>query len=149
MNTIFSASSILVMPFWFLMIFLPHWRWTRRIIGSPWIIAPAALLYALLVLPDFTTILGAVFSPTLDGIQQLLATPSGATISWVHFLAFDLFVARWAFMDGQKAGISSLLVSPTLFFILMLGPFGFLLYLSVRTVVLNRRREPAPQRAGS
>ena len=27
-DTLFSLSNLLVMPFWFLMIFLPHWRWT-------------------------------------------------------------------------------------------------------------------------
>ena len=39
---IFSLSSLLVMPFWLLMIVLPHWRWTKRIAGSIWIVALAS-----------------------------------------------------------------------------------------------------------
>jgi hypothetical protein len=52
MNLVFSLSSLLVMPFWFLMIFLPRWKYTKSIIASPYIIVPAALLYAILVIPN-------------------------------------------------------------------------------------------------
>ena len=52
MEIIFQLSSLLVMPFWLMIIFLPHWQWTRRIMASPWVVAPAALLYALLVIPS-------------------------------------------------------------------------------------------------
>ncbi|MEZ4582541.1 MAG: abscisic acid-deficient protein Aba4 family protein [Caldilineaceae bacterium] len=69
------------MPFWLLMIALPHWRWTKRIAGSLWIVAPAALLYALLVLPQLATALPLLMNPTLDGIAGLLGTPAGATIA--------------------------------------------------------------------
>ena len=130
--TIFSLSSLLVMPFWFLMVFLPRWRWTQRIIGSPLLAVPAALLYAALVLPQAGTILAAVMNPTLPGIMALLATPSGTTIAWVHFLAFDLFVGRWAYLDSRQQEISPWIMAPVLFLVLMLGPAGFLAYLGVR-----------------
>jgi hypothetical protein len=132
MSTVFQASFILVAPFWFLMVFLPHWQWSKRIINSPFIIAPAALLYAILVLPLIGDVLPAVMNPTLDGVAALLASEAGATIGWVHFLAFDLFVGRWAYLDSQKRGISAWLMAPILYFTLMLGPIGFLLYLLVR-----------------
>ena len=45
MELVFQLSSLLVMPFWLLMVLLPTWRWTQRIIASPWIVAPVALLY--------------------------------------------------------------------------------------------------------
>lgn len=134
MDTIFSASSILVMPFWFLMIFLPHWTWTKRIIGSVWIVAPAALFYGLLVIPGIGGVLGEVMNPTLEAIQALLGTPEGATIGWVHFLAFDLFVGRWAYLDARKIELTAWVASPILFFVLMLGPLGLVLYLVARTV---------------
>src|SRR4029077_8422390 len=38
-ETLFQISNILVLPFWLVMIALPHWRWTQRIIASPWIAA--------------------------------------------------------------------------------------------------------------
>ena len=75
---------------------------------------------------------GSLLNPTLDGIAGLLGTPAGAAVGWVHFLAFDLFVGRWAYLDSRERGISAWLVSPTLFFVFMAGPLGLLLYLAVR-----------------
>lgn len=47
----FQLANLYIAPFWLLMILLPHWSWTRRIMGSLWVIAPLALAYAVLVLP--------------------------------------------------------------------------------------------------
>jgi hypothetical protein len=138
MEMIFSLSSLLVMPFWFLMIFLPTWKWTRRIIASPWISAGAALLYTVLVLPSILQVLPAVMNPKLQDIQSLLGTPSGATIAWAHFLAFDLFVGRWVYLDSREKNLSPFIVSPILFFVLMLGPLGFLVYLLTRLARQSR-----------
>jgi hypothetical protein len=138
MDTIFQLSNLLVIPFWFLMILLPHWGWTKRIIGSLWIVVPAALLYAILVLPNFLGLLGELSNPTAGSIAALLGTPEGATIGWVHFLAFDLFVGRWAYLDSRTHGFSAWLVSPILFLVFMFGPFGLLLYLGLRALLLRR-----------
>lgn len=51
METIFLLTNLLVMPFWALMIAVPRWSATRRLMASPWIVAPIALCYALLVGP--------------------------------------------------------------------------------------------------
>ena len=132
MDTIFSASFLLVLPFWFLMIFLPTWRVTERVMRSPWTVAPAALLYAVLVVPRLPEVLGAVANPDLGGVSALLSSPAGATIGWVHFLAFDLFVARWAYLDSRERNVSPFVMAPVLFLTLMLGPVGLLAYLAVR-----------------
>lgn len=138
METVFSASFLLVLPFWLLMIFLPTWRWTERVMRSPWIAAPAALLYAALVLPRLPEVLAAVANPDLGGVSALLGSPAGATIGWVHFLAFDLFVARWAYLDSRERGVNPFIMAPVLFLTLMLGPVGFLVYLVVRQIVSSR-----------
>jgi hypothetical protein len=132
MNILFSLSNLLVMPFWLLMIALPHWRWTHRIMRSPLVSAAPALLYAALVLPRAAELLLALASPTAGGVAALLGTPAGATIAWAHFLAFDLFVGRWAYLDSRERAISAWLMAPVLFLVLMLGPLGFLIYLAVR-----------------
>ncbi len=132
METIFSLSNLLTIPFWLLMILLPFWRWTERIMRSLWTVVPAALVYALLVLPNIASLLGDLANPELATIAALLGTPAGATIGWIHFLAFDLFVGRWAYLDSRERGIHPVLTSVTLFFILMFGPLGLLLYLLVR-----------------
>jgi len=65
-------------------------------------------------------------------VAALLGVPAGATVAWLHFLAFDLFVGRWIYLDGRERGITSWVMAPVLFLTLMLGPCGFLLYLIAR-----------------
>jgi Domain of unknown function (DUF4281) len=141
MEQVFSISSLLVMPFWALMIFAPRWTWTKRIIGSPFISLPAALLYAVLVVPNALSLLPALANPNLAGIQTLLGSPQGATVAWVHFLTFDLFVGRWAYLDSQDRGINPFLMAPVLFLVLMFGPLGFAVYLGVRSIAGSRSNE--------
>jgi hypothetical protein len=138
-ETIFSLSNLLVMPFWLLMIALPHWRWTRRIMQSPLVSAAPALLYLALALPRLGEVLAVVSSPTLTGIAAVLGTPVGATLAWAHFLAFDLFVGRWVYLDSRERGISAWIMAPVLFLTLMLGPIGFLSYLAVRALQAARQ----------
>jgi hypothetical protein len=141
MDFIFRLSNVLVLPYWALVILLPRWRWTARIMRSTIVSAMQAGLYAVLALPRLGQIWPAVSRPTLSGIATLLGSPAGATIAWVHFLAFDLFVGRWIYLDSQERRISPWLMAPVLFLTLMLGPAGFLSYLIVRSVVAL---SPAP-----
>lgn len=149
MEIIFSFSSLLVMPFWLLMIVLPRWRMTQRLMRSPLVILAPALLYAALVLPTVWEILSAVSNPSLTGITALLGTPAGATIAWVHFLAFDLFVGRWAYLDSRERGVSGWVMAPVLFLTLMLGPAGFALYLLVYAVYARFRVKENVKLSGS
>ncbi|MBC8076091.1 MAG: DUF4281 domain-containing protein [Chloroflexales bacterium] len=147
---IFSLSGLTVMPFWALMILLPRWRVTRQIMQSPLVALLPALLYAALVLPRAGAIFATVSTPELASIAALLGSPEGATIAWAHFLAFDLFVGRWAYLDSRERNVSALLMAPVLFLILMLGPIGFLLYLGVRAayqLVGRGAAQPAAQLA--
>ena len=134
MSTLFDLSGLLVLPIWLMMIVLPRWRWTGRLVASPLVSALPALLYAVLVLPRLGEVFPAVLNPSLVTIAALLGSPAGATIAWAHFLAFDLFVGRWIFLDGRERSVSAWVLAPILFLTLLLGPFGFLLYLGVRAV---------------
>jgi Domain of unknown function (DUF4281) len=134
METIFEVSTLTVLPFWALMIFLPHWRVTRGLMGSPLVCAIPALFYAALVIPRLAEVWQAVARPELSGIAALLGSPAGATIAWLHFLAFDLFVGRWIYLDSRDRNITAWVLAPLLFLTLMLGPCGLLLYLIVRHV---------------
>jgi hypothetical protein len=140
------------MPFWFLMIFLPRSRWTRRIMESPLVVVAPALLYAALVLPVIREVFPIVNQPSLATVAPLLGSPAGATIAWVHFLAFDLFVGRWVYLDSRDRDISPWLMAPVLYLTLMLGPMGFLLYLAVRAIADRSPRAVVttadPRRAG-
>jgi hypothetical protein len=138
MSTLFSLSSLLVMPFWALMILLPE-----RLIRSPWIAAPAALLYVALVVPQLGGVLGAVANPDLAGIAALFASEAAVTVAWVHFLAFDLFVGRWVYLDARERRIHPLVSGPVLLLVLMLGPLGFVVHLLVRPLATRRAAQIA------
>ena len=134
MNSVFQFSSFLVLPLWALMIVLPGWRWTTRILRSPLVSLAPAILYGVLVLPRLGEVWPVVTRPTLAGVAALLSSPAGATIAWAHFLAFDLFVGRWIYLDSRERQINPWLMAPVLYLTLMLGPLGFVSYLVVRLV---------------
>ena len=148
MGQLFSLGNLLILPFWALMIAFPHWRWTRRIIASPLVAVLPALLYAAVVLPRVGEILPAVASPALPDVSRLLGTPEGATAAWMHFLAFDLFVGRWAYLDSRERGMNAWLMAPVLFLILMLGPIGFMLYLAIRALATRSATSSTTTPAG-
>lgn len=133
-ETVFQISNLLVLPFWALMIFAPGWSWTKRLLASPWVAAPPAVLYLVLIVPQLDGLMASLLSPSAVGIARALGTPEAATIAWAHFLTFDLFVGRWAYLDSRERGLSAWIMGPALFSILMVGPIGFLLYLGARTL---------------
>ncbi len=135
---LFQLTFLLAAPFWALMILAPSWRWTSRIIGSPLIVLPPVLIYAVLVLPNLAEVLPAVSSPTLAGVQALLGTPTGAAIGWAHFIAFDLFVGRWEYLDARRRGVHPLVMAPVLLLTILLAPLGMLVYLAVRALPWTR-----------
>jgi hypothetical protein len=128
MKVLFDLANAYVMPFWLLMIFAPKWRWTRKILSSPWVLVPLAAAYLRLVGPQLVQTLPLLAKPELDPVRALLGTPEGTTVGWIHFLCFDLFVGRWIYLDSRTRNLSALLVSPVLFLTLMFGPVGWLVY---------------------
>lgn len=139
MDTLFNLANISVLPFWVIMIALPRMPWAVRLIRSPLIALPPALIYAGTVLP-LVAGGGLDFSAfgSLNGVMGLLSTAPGAAAGWAHFLAFDLLAGRWAYLDAIERKIHPALVAVPLFFVFMLGPVGFLLYLVLRFVAIGR-----------
>ncbi len=136
-ETIFSLSTAVVVPFWALMILLPRWRVTRFVLSSPWVIVPAAVLYAIVLLPRVGPLVDAFDSAA--SLAALLGTPAGATLVWAHLLASDLFIGRWEYLDSRERGISGWIMAPILFLQFMLGHLAILIYLVLRTVLSARR----------
>ena len=131
-GALFSLTFAVAAPFWALMIVAPRWSWTRRIVSSPLIVVPAAVIYAMLVVPALGEILPVVASPGLGGVRELLGTASGAAAGWAHMIAFDLFVGRWCWLDSRRRGVPHPVMVPVLLLTILLGPLGLLAYLAVR-----------------
>lgn len=144
---IFAAVNIVVLPFWALMVFLPRWRGTRVVMSSLWSVAWLPLAYVALLLPELPKVIPLFFSPngppSLAVVRDLLGTDYGTTVAWLHMMAFDLFVGRWIYHDGQECQVSPFLVGPILVLTLLFGPAGLLAWLALRPTA----GEP-PRRAG-
>ncbi|MEU1843060.1 ABA4-like family protein [Micromonospora sediminicola] len=130
--TLFGLTFALAAPFWALMILAPRWSWTARIVGSPLIVAPVLLVYAVLVLPALGAVLPVVTAPTLDGLRELLGTADGAAAAWAHMIGFDLFVGRWIWQDARDRGVPAAVLAPVLVLTVLLGPLGLAAHLGLR-----------------
>lgn len=129
-DLLFTIANRAVLPAWILLAVAPRWVWTRRLIFSALIpvLLAAVYVYALFMaeVPE-----EANFG-TLSGVMIFFQVPFAVTAGWVHYLVFDLFVGAWEARDAERHGISHWFVIPCLFFTLMLGPVGLLMYLLLR-----------------
>lgn len=143
---IFSGANIFVLPFWTLMILLPNWGLTKKIIGSyiPFVIL--AGLYIFLIsgtINDETA--QALANPTLTDIAKFFAEERAAATGWVHFLVMDLFVGRWIYLEGQRTGIWTI---HSLILCLFAGPLGLLSHIVTNWItekfLTKTETEPTP-----
>lgn len=121
---IFNSANIFVLPFWALIIFLPNWKITRKVMESfiPFVLL--AVLYLYLLISSITPESAAALSnPTLSDIAKFFGEESAAAVGWIHFLVMDLFVGRWIYWEGQRTGIWTV---HSIILCLFAGPFGLL-----------------------
>lgn len=123
-DQIFNVANLFVLPFWALMIILPNWGVTRKVMESyiPFVILAAVYLYLFIssITPENAA---ALSNPKLADIAQFFADEKAAATGWIHFLVMDLFVGRWIYWEGQKTGIWTI---HSLAFCLFAGPLGLL-----------------------
>lgn len=123
-SQLFDFANLFVLPFWFLMIFLPKWQVTQKVMTSflPFVALAGLYIYffAGSITPESAQ---ALSNPKLADIARFFATEQIAATGWVHFLAFDLFVGRWIYWQGRETGVWTL---HSLIFCLFAGPIGLL-----------------------
>jgi hypothetical protein len=124
LNLLFNGANLLVLPFWTLMIILPNWGVTKKIMTSYLPFVPFALLYLYLFIGTFNGESAAAFAnPTLPILAQLFSQESITLTGWIHFIILDLFVGRYVYLEGQNKGIWTI---HSLIFCLLAGPLGLL-----------------------
>ena len=69
---------------------------------------------------------------SIEGVRGIFASDGGATIGWIHYLAFDMFAGLWIARDADAKGFSRWIQAPILFATFMAGPLGLLLWLAIR-----------------
>lgn len=129
-EAIFAIANNGVIPFWLLLVFAPGWKWTQVLVHTFAIPMLLAVLYLYLAVTSFGGGEGNFFS--LAGVTAMFSDPYALLAGWVHYLIFDLFVGAWIARDARRHQINHLLVAPCLFFTLMLGPVGLLMYYILR-----------------
>ncbi|MGQ9866855.1 MAG: ABA4-like family protein [Pseudanabaenaceae cyanobacterium] len=129
---LFDLSNLYVLPFWFLMLFLPGWSVTQRVVSSGLMFLPlvGVYLYDLVgsLTPDSAQ---ALANPNLSQIAGFFAEERAAATGWTHFLVMDLFVGRWIYLEGRRTGrwtFHSILLC------LFAGPVGLLSHLLTEAI---------------
>lgn len=128
---IFSIAGMIAMPMWILMILLPNWKVTQLLIDFK--VAPILLstLYVIYI-SKAIVIGGGMDFGSLASVMALFTEENAVLAGWVHYLAFDLLVGMWMLDQNKEQSIHQFIMAPCLFLTFMLGPVGFLLFISIR-----------------
>ncbi|PRW20864.1 hypothetical protein C2E21_8564 [Chlorella sorokiniana] len=156
-----TTATVLVLPFYALMIAAPRQQLTQRLFNTPAIFTAAAALYALLLamwqpLPAIAAVVqGAAAAvaaaagsaggpaqalrtalPSMPAFAALFGSPEITALAWVHLVLLDLLQARWVYQDGRRNDIPTWHSAVLCF---MVGPLGLLCHLLTKALLLRRR----------
>ncbi len=125
LEQIFQAANLFVLPFWALMVLVPQWSVTQRVMQSYLPFAALASLYVYLFATLDSSILEAFSDPQLElgALAGMFANSQVMATGWVHFLVMDLFVGRWIYLQGLE---KRTFTRHSLALCLFAGPFGLL-----------------------
>jgi hypothetical protein len=130
----------LVMISYALMVFAPRWKYT------PTLSLVVPCLHSILYVSSLVSAVQHDKSGddidffTFQGVVKAFDNPNVVFAGWVHYIVFDCLVARMIFLDSIQRGASLsmhfVVVVPCMFFTLMVGPTGFLMYTVLRQIAL-------------
>jgi len=140
LETIFSLCSGLAMVGWLGLVFLPKSPIARDLLPSVIIPVLLGITYAYLMFSFREEAPAEGGFGTLQEVKALFGVDALLLAGWIHYLAFDLFIGAWILRDSQDHQINHFLILLCLFFTLMAGPFGLLLYLALRAVLRSTEK---------
>ncbi|MEN9225265.1 MAG: ABA4-like family protein [Thermostichus sp. HHBFW_bins_43] len=143
LELIFNGANWFALPFWALMILLPGWKVTRKVMEPLLPIAVLAVVYLYLLVTGFDSSTLKGFSDpqmSLSSLTSLFSQPSVMATGWVHYIVMDLFVGRWIFLEGWNQRVWT---THSLILCLFAGPVGLLSHLlTVAIVQAIRQNRP-------
>lgn len=123
-DRLFDLANLYILPFWTLMILLPNWGVTKKVMGSYLPFLPLIGLYIYYLAASFDPeLFSTLANPNLQDIAAFFSLEGSAGAGWVHFLVMDLFIGRWIYWQGQEKQIWTI---HSLIFCLFFGPVGLL-----------------------
>jgi len=132
----FNIANAFAMLGWLLLIILPGWKWTGRIVMG-FIIVLLASIYVYTIAITFDPSVMESFS-RLGGVMALFTNETAVLAGWIHYLAFDLMVGMFIVSNAAKNNIKHWITIPALLGSFMFGPAGLLLYLIIRWIKTRR-----------
>ena len=128
---IYLWLNIGVIPFWFLLIFLPNHQLTNFLTQS--VIAPLLLAVGYAYLSYILFIEGDIFEgfelySGIDGLYSMFANEILLLIFWLHFLGISLFAGAWIVRDSRTYLIPKVITIPSLILTYFTGPIGLVFY---------------------
>ena len=126
-ENIYLIANWGVIPFWFLLIFLPNHQLTNFLTQS--VIAPLLLAVGYAYLSYILFIEGDIFEgfelySGIDGLYSMFANEILLLIFWLHFLGISLFAGAWIVRDSRTYLIPKVITIPSLILTYFTGPIG-------------------------
>ena len=139
---IYFWLNIGVIPFWFILVFLPNSKICGLFVSSifPILIFSAVYIYLIYYfyvteydfLDNFNLYLG------LNSLKELISEDGFLIIFWTHYLAINLFCGSWIVKDSQRLAMSKSFVILPLVLTYFIGPVGIFIYWLIRIFFAKR-----------
>ena len=141
-EAIYLWANFGILPFWFMLIFIPNSKITRIFVNSiilPLVLATAYVyvIYQAILLDESMLDIFKLYL-SLDNLYTVFATENFLLIFWIHFLALNLFLGSWLSRDGIKYNMNRGLISVPLILVYFTGPLGLVLYWLIRVFYAKR-----------
>mgnify|MGYP003686236215 FL=1 len=131
-----------VLPFWFILIFLPQSNICRIFTTSifPILLLSGAYIFMLYImfqnnydfLSNFELYLG------INRLTDLFSNNSFLIIFWIHFVSINLFVGGWIVKDSLKFNMNKVLLFLPLIITYLIGPLGIVVYWIIKIFYAKR-----------
>ena len=131
-----------VLPFWFILIFLPQSNICKIFITTifPILLLSGTYIFMLYVMfqnnydffSNFELYLG------IKNLTNLFSNNYFLIVFWIHFISINLFIGSWVVKDSQKFNINKILLSLPLVIIYLIGPLGIVVYWIIKIFYAKR-----------
>ena len=134
LSILYKIVNIIAALGWIILIFMPNWHFADSVINYGIVVGLSLFyIYLLFIKKDINDEVypkGNFMS--LEGVLQLFKNPRNLLSGWVHYLAFDLMLGIYIKHQATEMGISHFMQIPCFLLTFMLGPVGYLLFLTIQ-----------------
>ncbi len=151
LDLLYVLVVVITLPFWFLMIFMPHRAITRRVASNYVVFLVMGVLYIFTLVGAVVAALdsaskggpGFDFSSTAS-LAKLFSIPAVALVAWVHMIILDLLAGHWMYHEAQRLGVPTAFASISLILTLLFAPLGVFVFVLWRNLMAMRAHAAVP-----